>query len=182
MHRAAPPKASLHPWEFPQRPWSRIHIDHAGPYMGHTFLVIVDAHSKWIETYIVPSTSTESTIKVLRTVFAQHGLPETLVSDNGSGFTSQQFAEFLSSNDIKHTRTSPYHPSSNGGPLREPCKLSSKDWLRGKVQYKRDYLISFLRIGSLHRPVQGSHHRNYSWAEDYGHSWISFTQIRPRLL
>ena len=49
QNRAAPPKAELHPWEWPQRPWSRLHIDHLGPYLGHTFLLIVDAHSKWIE-------------------------------------------------------------------------------------------------------------------------------------
>ena len=69
LHRASPPKAPLHPWEFPQRPWSRIHIDHVGPFMGHMFLIVVDAHSKWIESFLVPSTSTEATIKVLRTVF-----------------------------------------------------------------------------------------------------------------
>ena len=31
LHRSSPTKAPLHPWEYPQRPWSRIHIDHAGP-------------------------------------------------------------------------------------------------------------------------------------------------------
>ena len=46
LQRSAPPKALLHPWEYPQRPWSRIHIDHAGPFLGHLFLIIVDAYSK----------------------------------------------------------------------------------------------------------------------------------------
>ena len=88
QHRPMPAQASIHPWEYPKRPWSRIHIDHAGPYLGHTFLIIVDSYSKWIEAMIVPSTSTEATIKVLRTLFATHGIPEHLVSDNGTGFTS----------------------------------------------------------------------------------------------
>ncbi len=47
----------------------RIHIDHAGPFMGHTFLIIVDSYSKWIEAVTVPSTSSEATIKVLHTLF-----------------------------------------------------------------------------------------------------------------
>ena len=36
-----------HTWDRPERPWSRIHIDYAGPFLGKMFLIIVDAHSKW---------------------------------------------------------------------------------------------------------------------------------------
>ena len=96
----------------PCRPWTHLHIDHAGPFLGHTFLNAVDAHSKWIEPRIVNSTSSEATIKVLRNLFATHGIPEHVVSDNGLGFTSQEFKQFMEQNGIKHT-TSPYHPSSN---------------------------------------------------------------------
>ena len=112
--RPSPSKAPLHPWEWPTRPWCRIHIDHAGPFMGKLFLIIIDAHSKWIDVLIVNSTSAEATISKLRSIFSTHGLPEQIVSDNGSGFTSSEFEEFLSHNGIKHIRTSPYHPSSNG--------------------------------------------------------------------
>ena len=41
--------APLHPWQWPSQPWSRLHLDYAGPYMGHMYLVIADAHSKWID-------------------------------------------------------------------------------------------------------------------------------------
>ena len=60
-----PTKAPLHPWELPSKPWARMHIDHAGPYLGKLYLLIVDAHSKWIEAFIVTSTSAESTITKL---------------------------------------------------------------------------------------------------------------------
>lgn len=43
-----------------------------------------------------------------------HGLPEVLVSDNGSCFTSTEFQEFIQKNRIRHIRTAPYHPASNG--------------------------------------------------------------------
>ena len=112
-NRPLPPKAPLHPWEYPSRPWTHLHIDHAGPFLGHTFLIVVDAHSKWIESHVVNSTSSEATIKVLRNLFATHGIPEHVVLDNGSGFTSQEFKQFMEQSGIKHTITSPYNLSSN---------------------------------------------------------------------
>ena len=112
--KPSPPSAVLHPWVWPDAPWKRIHIDFAGPFLGKTFLVTVDAHSKWPEVAIMSSTTTESTIEVLRSLFARFGLPEQLVSDNGPQFTSEQFQHFLKSNGVKHIRSAPYHPSSNG--------------------------------------------------------------------
>ena len=60
------------------------------------------------------SITATATIKELRRLFATHGLPEQLVSDNGPQFTSSEFAEFIKANGIKHIRCAPYHPSSNG--------------------------------------------------------------------
>ena len=47
--RPSPSVAPLHSWEWPSTPWTRLHIDFAGPFKGHMFLVLVDAHSKWLE-------------------------------------------------------------------------------------------------------------------------------------
>ena len=110
----SPPKAPLHPWEWPTRPWSRLHIDFAGPLHGKMFLLVVDANSKWMEVVICNSATSATTIEKLRTIFATHGLPDMIVSDNGTCFTSQEFQEFVVKNGIKHVRTTPYHPSSNG--------------------------------------------------------------------
>ena len=44
-----PSKAPLHPRMWPSRPWSRLHLDYAGPFMGKMFLVTVDALSKWLD-------------------------------------------------------------------------------------------------------------------------------------
>ena len=89
-------------------------MDHAGPFCGKIYLILIDAHSKWMEVHTVLSTSAENTITKLRTIFATHGVPEQLVSDNGSGFTSAEFRQFMNHNGIKHTLVSPYHPASNG--------------------------------------------------------------------
>ncbi|XP_063823684.1 uncharacterized protein K02A2.6-like [Ostrinia nubilalis] len=59
---AAPPQHAPRPWPWPRRPWSRIHLDFMGPILGKTYLVVIDAMSKWIEVFQVPSTSASSTI------------------------------------------------------------------------------------------------------------------------
>ena len=47
-------------------------------------------------------------------MFHIHGIPETIVSDNGSIFTSKEFHQFAQLKDIKHITTAPYHSVSNG--------------------------------------------------------------------
>ena len=54
------------------------------------------------------------TIGHLHSIFATHGLPEMLVSDNGSVFTSTEFSEFVKHNGIRHVKSAPYHAASNG--------------------------------------------------------------------
>ena len=60
------------------------------------------------------SISSAATIEKLWIVFATHGLPRKVVTDNGPSFTSAEFREFMSYNGITHVTTAPYHPSSNG--------------------------------------------------------------------
>ena len=112
--RASPPSAPLHPWQWPAQLWVRVHLDFTGPCLGHTYLVIVDASSKWLDAHIMSSMSSEKTIETLRTVFANHGLPQMIVTDNGPSFTSNEFRDFTQKNGIKHVTSAPYHPSTNG--------------------------------------------------------------------
>ena len=111
---ASPPVAPLHPWRWPTRPWARLHLDYAGPFLGKMFLVLIDAHSKWIKAICTPSATSDVVIQELRTLFAQFGLPETIVTDNGSCFVSEEFEAFLKENGIMHITSALYHPSTNG--------------------------------------------------------------------
>ena len=128
VNQKAPPVAPLHPWEWPQRPWTRLHLDYAGPFFGKMFLVTVDAYSKWIDAQVVSAATSYITNEHLQTLFAMHGIPTAVVSDIGTPFTSAEFAEFTTKNGIHHVKVSPYHPSSNR--LAERTVRTLKEGLR----------------------------------------------------
>ncbi|WP_432422660.1 DDE-type integrase/transposase/recombinase [Streptococcus dysgalactiae] len=92
----------------------RLHVDFAGPINGITYLILVDAYSKWPEVVPMTSPTSSQTIMALSRLFSQHGIPEIIVSDNGSQFTSDHFEQYCHRNTIRHIRTPPYHPQSNG--------------------------------------------------------------------
>ena len=60
------------------------------------------------------STTTAATVEKLRSLFAQFGLPDVLVSDSGPNFVSSEFKEFLHRNGVKQVTSAPAHPASNG--------------------------------------------------------------------
>ena len=96
----SPPK-SCGTWTWPSGPWRRIHLDFAGPYLGKMFLVIIDAHTKFLDIVPMTHATTNGVIEALRHLFAIFGLPEHLVSDNGSQFTSESFQRFVRENGVK---------------------------------------------------------------------------------
>ena len=96
------------------RPWQRIHIDFTRLFLGNMFLIVADAHSKWIEATVMTTTIASKTITELHKMFAAYGLPKQVISDNSPQFISNKFDEFLKKNGIKHLLTSPYHLKSNG--------------------------------------------------------------------
>ena len=91
------------------------------------------------------STTAERTIEVLEDVFATHGFPRLLVSDNGPQFTAMEFENFLKRNRISHRRSPPYHPATNG--LAENVVKNVKQWLKkqGRVTNINSILAAFLR-------------------------------------
>ena len=113
-HQSAPAESPLHPWEWPVLPWLKVHIEYASLFEGEMFLVVVDAYSKWLNVHCMKSTTSTATTEKLREIFAIHGLPTTLVSENGSNFTSSKFEESVKKSGIKHNKVATYNPTLNG--------------------------------------------------------------------
>ncbi|UYV69862.1 K02A2.6-like [Cordylochernes scorpioides] len=146
---ASMPPSTISEWTWPEKPWHRLHLDLAGPFMGRMFMVLVDAHTKWLEIVIIKDITSRTIIGHLREIFARFGLPELLVTDNGRQFDLSEFEEFTKINGIRHTKTSPYNPSTNG--LAERYVREFKNSLR-KNQGKDSIEINLQRFLFTHRP------------------------------
>lgn len=84
----SPIRIPLQPWLHASAPWTRIHMDFAGPVQGRSYFIVVDAYSKWPEVFETVTTTSDFVIKALSSLFAKFGNPETIVSDNGPQFVS----------------------------------------------------------------------------------------------
>jgi hypothetical protein len=102
-----------------ERPFQRISMDYAGPLKrtrrgNQYFLVVVDDFSRYIKVFPVVKANGATTIRCLRQVFAEEGVPEEVLTDNGTHFTSGDVDDFLRARGVNHVKSPAYHPASNG--------------------------------------------------------------------
>ena len=103
------------PSEIPETEWHTLSADFGGPYPdGHYNLVVIDKRTRFPVVEQVKSASGRSTCDKLRAIFAKHGIPERLETDNGPPFNSVEFKEFSEEMGFTHHRITPEHPRANG--------------------------------------------------------------------
>ena len=84
-------------------------------YLGKIYLIVIDYYSRWIEIKSLSSEqSSAAVIQALKEIFAVHGIPDVIVSDNGSQFSSASFLQFAQMYGFIHTTSSPRYPQANG--------------------------------------------------------------------
>lgn len=81
---------------------------------GFTYLIYVDAYSKWVEVANLTCTNFRSLKKVLLMYFALFGVPEEIAADGGPPFDSHDFRVFLKQWRIRQRLSSAYYAQSNG--------------------------------------------------------------------
>ena len=99
--------------ELPDFPWQRVASD-LFMLNGVNYLLVVDYFSRFPEVIKLKTTTSASIIEAFKAIFSRYGVPETLVSDNGPQYTSQEFSEFTKSYNFCHVTSSPHFPQSNG--------------------------------------------------------------------
>lgn len=143
----------LHPIEKVELPFHTLHIDHLGPFVrskrGNSYiLTIVDAFTKFLFVRPVRNTNTQNVIRVLDDIFYMFRVPDRLISDRGSCFTSHLFKRYCYDKGIKHILNAVASPKSNGQVERynrtvlssltaQNLRCDEKEWdsQLGKIQW-----------------------------------------------
>ena len=120
-----------------------VHMDFVGPFKpsnrGNNYLfTLMDRYSRWIEAIPMRDPTAQSTAQVFMSQWVcRYGIPEAILTDQGGQFESQLFNEVLNKLGITRSRTTAYHPETNGalerahGTLKNCLRClvsSSSDW------------------------------------------------------
>ncbi|KAJ8044259.1 hypothetical protein HOLleu_11669 [Holothuria leucospilota] len=127
-------------------PFKRVAVDLVGPLQPVTdkgnryILTLVDYATRYPEAVALPRIETERVAEALLEIFSRIGVPEEILSDLGTQFTSDLMKEIARLLSLKQLHTSPYHPICNGlvekfngtlkRMLRRMCKERPRDWDR----------------------------------------------------
>lgn len=100
-------------------PFRTIHVDHCGPFektsRGYKYiLAVVDAFTKFLKVYPCKSTASNETINHLRNYYRNYSKSRRIVSDRGTIFTSDKFAEFINNESTQHILVAVGTPRANG--------------------------------------------------------------------
>ena len=81
-HKASNPREPMTTGEVPSRPWELVSTD-LFKWNGNDYLLVVDSYSRFIEFVKLTDTSSSRVIQHTKSIFARHGIPTTVRSDNG---------------------------------------------------------------------------------------------------
>ena len=120
-------KETLLNHDVPDRPWQKLGGD-LFDFEGDKYMITVDYFSNFWELDRMYSTTAKVIIRKLKTHFARYGIPDEMIVDSGSQYTSDEFQQFCKEWGIKLTLTPPHHHQANG--KAESAVKSAKRLLR----------------------------------------------------
>ena len=119
-HQRSQPVETLLQHEVPDGPWKKLGTD-IFQFDGGDHIIVTDYFSKmpFVRRIAVAHQATSQGITTyLRQLFSEHGIPDTVISDNGTPFASVEFKRFSNEYGFKHVTSSPKYPRSNGAAER----------------------------------------------------------------
>ena len=97
----------------PDYPWQMVGVDLFELNKDH-YLLLVNYYSRYPEVIKLSTTTSAAVVNVMKSIFARHGIPEVVRSDNDPQFSAEEFAKFANSFSFQHVTSSPRYPQSNG--------------------------------------------------------------------
>jgi len=140
-YQAGNAKEPLIPHDVPKRPWHKLGID-LFYLRNENYLLLADYGSKFPIVKKLKTTSSREVINRLKEIFSEHGIPETLISDNGPQFSAAEFKEFAQEYGFDHTTSSPLYPQSNG--FIERCVQTVKNIMKKCHDSRSDINMALL--------------------------------------
>ena len=157
-------RAPFSPVAFVTEPFRKIAIDIVGELprssTGYKYiLTIVDYATRYPEAIPLRSVSSKTVADALVQYFCRMGIPQELVSDQGSNFVGRLMTQLYEQLRITKIKTSVYHPEGNGlverfnGTLKAMLKKLRKSAYKAGIS---SFLICCLHIGKFHVNPQGT--------------------------
>jgi transposase InsO family protein len=140
------PKKTIKSHDVPTKPWVKIGTD-LFCFSGNDYLIT----AVFFEIDRLYDTSSKTVISKLKQHFARWGIPETVISDNGPQYSSEQFKNFSRLWDFKHKISSPGHAQSNG--KVENAVKSAKRIMRKAKKSNSDPFIALLNFRNTPQQV-----------------------------
>ena len=157
----------LQPHEIPVNPWQKIGTD-LFQYAGRNYLIVTDYYSYWPEVFELNPANASGVIKTTKEAFSRHGIPETVISDNGSQYSSMRYKHFAREWQFSHKTSSSRYPQSNGlakssvkvvKQLLKKCKGSKQDIRKGLLILRNTTLACGKSLVEL---LMGRRHREHA--------------------
>ena len=134
-------------------PWYHLGIDFLGPIPNsHQYLlVVIDTYTKFPEVEIVHSTSIQAIIPKLDRIFATHGIPVKLTSDNGPPFNGAEFERYMKALNIEWKTSTPLWPQGNSNvenfnktlvKVLQTAQLEERNWRQELQRFLLSYRVT----------------------------------------
>lgn len=140
-YQSSNPAEPLKSHSVPDRPYQKVGAD-LFVCARNDFIVVTDYYSLYPEVIRLHTTTAEAVITSMKAIFARHGVPSEVFTDNGLQFSSESFRRFAEEWNFVHTTSSPHYPQSNG--LVEKSVQTVKRLMYKANDSRADYYQSLL--------------------------------------
>ena len=146
-------KETLIPHDTPLRAWTKVGTD-IFSCLNRNYILVIDYTSKYFDLHQLPNLCSSTVIHKTKSIFARYGIPEIVISDNGTQFSSYKYKQFSKDWNFKHVTSSPEFPQSNG--LVERAIQTIKKTMKKCSEDRSDPYLALLALRTTKNSTNSS--------------------------